>query len=831
MSNAKDDIYLERYSVRIHVSMRFQVCFNFLLVILMLSGQAVLAQDLDKLNEPERQLNSETSTSPGLALTLSEIQVRGLQRLPVSQVFGVLPFSQGDSIDQAQISLAIRSLFELGTLNDVQMFAEGPADATRLIIQVQERPSVSDISIDGNKLIDTDTLMDALKQSGLTVGSVMQRATLERMKTELERQYVSQGRYGALVEANTAPKSRNRVDIDLQISEGEVAKIKDIHILGNSVYDSQTLIDELTLKPTHFWSFIKGDDKYAREKLTGDLERLRSFYFDRGYVKFNIEDTQVAIDNDREDIYITIHVAEGEKHEVGDVKIRGILPLEEQVIRDLILIKPGQTFSRALLTISQEAITKRLGMDGYTFAEVQANPEIQADNTVLDVTFFINPGKRIYVSRIHFQGSTTTHEEVYRREMRQMEGAWAESGNIELSKARLERLPYVKHVEVETVRVPGYDDQIDLIFKLEEQPSGSIGANIGYGGSGFQFGLNYNESNFLGTGDALDLVASRNTDRTALRLTHRDPHFTVDGVSRGYSLIYQSTNYEDSTQVTSYRTDQIGAKANFGYPISEQARLDFGFGFDQTEVFAFPDSAREVKEFIGADAVLSQIESASFDTFSIEGSWFLNKLNRGLLPDRGSSHFLSLELGLPGSDNPYYLSRYQWHQYIPVNDDFTFHTRLELGYGDGFSSGNAMPFYKHFFAGGIQSIRGYDNRSLGPRDTNGFDSFGGNLLFESSIELILPMPFVKDQRAWRSVFFVDAGNVFNVNRSEENDLQIDDDPLSILDVDPSELRLSTGLAFTWITPIGPLSLSYAKPFNTSAGDELEKFQFSIGQVF
>lgn len=808
--------------------MRFQVSFKCLLVMIVFLGQAIMAQDL---KETQVETKVDASSLNALALTLSDIQVRGLQRLPVSQVFGVLPFSQGDTIDREQVALAIRSLFSLGTLNDIQFFAQGPAKATRLIIQVQERPSISDISIDGNKLIDTDTLMDALKQSGLIVGSVMQRATLERMKTELERQYVSQGRYGALVVAKTTPKSRNRVDISLQISEGEVAKIKDIHILGNTVFDSETLIDELTLKPTHFWSFIKGDDKYAREKLTGDLERLRSFYFDRGYVKFNIEDTQVAIDNEREDIYITVHVSEGEKHEIGDVKIRGILPLDEDIIRDLILIKPGQTFSRALLTLSQEAITKRLGMDGYTFAEVQANPEIQADNTVLDVTFFINPGKRIYVSRIHFQGSTSTHEEVYRREMRQMEGAWAESGKIELSKARLERLPYVKHVEVETVRVPGYEDQIDLIFKLEEQPSGSIGANIGYGGSGFQFGLNYNESNFLGTGDAIDLVASRNTDRTALRLTHRDPHFTVDGVSRGYSLEYQSTNYENSTQVTSYRTDQIGAKANFGYPISEQARLDFGFGFDQTEVFAFPESAREVKEFIGVDDSITELASESFDTFSLEGSWFLNRLNRGLLPDRGSSHFLSLELGLPGSDNPYYLSRYQWHQYLPISEDFTLHTRLELGYGDGYGDSNAIPFYKHFFAGGIQSIRGYDNRSLGPRDTEGLDSFGGNFLFESSVELILPMPFVKDQRAWRSVFFVDAGNVFNINRSQESDIIGGDDPLSVLEIDPSELRLSTGFAFTWITPIGPLSLSYAKPFNTSIGDELEKFQFSIGQVF
>ncbi|HBF09818.1 MAG: outer membrane protein assembly factor BamA [Pseudomonadota bacterium] len=769
-------------------------------------------------------------TAPNL-LKIKDIQVRGLQRLPVSQIFGALPFTQGDTVSPEQISESIHDLFQLGTVNDVQVFRDGPADETVLSIQVQERPSISGIDIEGNKLIETDVLMDALKQSGLTVGSVMQRATLERMKTELERQYVSQGRYGALVVAKTIPKTRNRVDIELQISEGEVAKIKDINILGNHIFDNETLIDELTLKPTHFWSFIKGDDKYAREKLTGDLERLRSFYFDRGYVKFDIEDTQVAIDDNRENIYITVHVTEGEQHTVGKVDVRGILPIDEKEIRDLILIKPGQTFSRSLLTLSQDAITKRLGMDGYTFAEVQANPVVDEDSTVLDVTFFVNPGKRVYVNRIHFEGSVSTKEEVYRRELRQMEGAWAESGKIELSKSRLERLAYVKHVEVETVRVPGYDDQIDLVFKLEEQPSGSIGANIGYGGSGFQFGVNYNESNFLGTGDSIDLVASRNTDRTSLRLTHRDPHFTVDGVSRGYSLLYQKTDYE-GTQVTSYRTDQLGAKANYGYPISEQARLDFGFGYDTTEVYAFPESADEVKEFIGADLNSTEIQSESFDTFSVEGSWYLNKLNRGLMPDRGSSHYLSLEIGLPGSDNPYYLSRYEWHNYIPVSDDFTFHTRFELGYGDGYgnSSSDGMPFYKHFFAGGIQSVRGYDSRSLGPKDTEGLDSFGGNMLVESSIELILPMPFVEDQRAWRSVVFFDAGNVFNINR-QQSDYTTGEDPSSVMDIDPSELRLSAGIAFTWITPIGPLSLSYANPFNYSDSDELEKFQFSIGQVF
>ena len=755
------------------------------------------------------------------------IQVRGIQRLPVTQIFAALPFRQGQSISRQEIQNGINALFQLGSLEDVQMFRDGDT----LIVQVQERPLIREINISGNDLIDTETLTAALSDGGLEVGRVMERATLTKMKTELERQYVGQGRYGALVTATTKALTRNRVTIDLEIQEGDVAKIDDIQILGNTVFDDETLIDELSLRPSHFWSFIKGDDKYAREKLTGDLERLRSYYFDRGYVEFDLIDTQVAIDPEREDIFITVRVEEGKRYNVGDIKIRGELPVSEAKLRELLTIKSNDIFSRAKLTQSQQAMTRELGMQGYTFAEVQVTPEPNPADDALDVTFFVNPGKRVYVKRISFEGSASTDEEVYRREMRQMEGAWAQTSKIELSKARLERLPYIKFVEVETRRLPGYDDQIELVFKLEEQPSGSIGANIGYGGSGFQFGLNYNESNFLGTGDAIDLVASRNADRTALRLTHRDPHFTVDGISRGYSLIYQQTDYENSSQVTSYRTDQIGAKANFGYPISEQARLDFGIGYDQTEVFAFPDSADEVKEFINAPLVINGIASETFDTFSLEGSWFWNDLNRGLLPDEGASHYFSLEVGLPGSDNRYYLSRYQWNQYFPIVEDFTIHTRLELGYGGGYGETEAMPFYKHFFAGGIQSVRGYETRSLGPRDTRGFDSFGGNVLVESSIELILPMPFIKDKRAWRSVLFFDAGNVFNENRDNLALLNPGDDPRSVLNLSASELRTAIGIGFTWLTPIGPLSISYGTPLNADPGDELERFQFSIGQVF
>jgi len=772
--------------------------------------------------------NAQGASNDQYDFEIEDIRVQGLQRFPVSRVFAALPVGQNDQLSAALAARLTRDVYALGVFSDVQIFR----DVNDLVVQVQERPTISDISIDGNEMIETDVLMDALKQGGLTAGSVMQRATLERMKTELERQYVAQGRYGAAVIASTNPQSRNRVEISLDIREGEVAKIRDIHILGNNEYDTDTLLDELALKKSHFWSFIKGDDKYAREKLAGDLEALRSYYFDRGFIRFEIDSTQVSITDDKEEIFITVHVSEGKQHKIGQVDVKGILPIPKKKIEELILVKPGQKFSRALLTLSQEAISKRLGVDGYTFAQVEANPTIQ-DNEIVDVTFYVNPGKRVSITRISFYGSTTTQEEVYRRELRQMEGAWAESQKIELSKLRLERLPYIKNVEVETVKVPGTDDQIELVFNLEEQPSGSIGANIGYGGSGFQFGLNYNESNFLGTGDSLDLLASRNIDRTSLRLTHRDPHYTVHGVSRGYSLIYQSTDYERSREVTNYRTDEIGAKANFGYPISEQARLNFGLGYDQTEVFAFDSSADEVKNFVDADDEFAGVQSKKFDTFSVEASWFLNQLNRGLLPDEGSSQSLQLEVGVPGSDNTYYLTRYNWQQYFPINDSFTVRGRFELGYGDGYGDTESLPFYKNFFAGGIQSVRGYDNRSLGPRDSKGIDSFGGNFLVESSVELLLPMPFVKDKRAWRSVFFIDAGNVFNVDRQSPNDVPNGQNAseLSFLDVDLKELRLSAGFAFTWITPIGPFSLSYGKPFNTSEGDDLEAFQISIGQVF
>ncbi len=746
---------------------------------------------------------------------LEDISVEGLQRLPISLIFSTLPINIGDVLDKDRIAFSLRRLYQTGKFQDIKFLRSG----NELIIRVSERPSISDISIEGNKIIETEALEQGLRESGLEKGSVLQRQTLDRIKLELERQYVAQGRYGAEVKVDIEPKPRNRVAVKITIKEGEVAKIKHINIVGNTIVSESELLDLLQLKTTHFWSFFKNDDRYAREKLSGDLESIRSYYLDRGYINFNIESALVSVGIDKKTVYITINLHEGQAYEVGEVNISGDLKLLEDELRKLLVIQPKQTFSRRHMTLSSELMSKRLGNDGYTFAEVKGYPQLNPETNKVDVRFFVNPGNRIYVRRVEFSGNTKTKDEVLRREMRQMEGSWAEGNKIQRSKARLERLGFFKTVQVDTPKVAGTDDQIDLQFKVEEQPSGSIGASIGYqGGTGLVFGANVSQTNFLGTGNRVAFGINRTRTQNSYNFRYVNPYYTVDGVSRGFNLFFRETDFDEDSNLSSFRTDAHGVGLNFGYPIDEHSRLNFGVGFDNTRVHAFSNSAQEVKDFIGYDLNGANSQSDDFSTYFIEGSWYYNKLNRGLLPDRGFSHRISVELALPGSDNLYYKTSYNWQHYIGLGSRYALRLRSELGYGDGWKGDDTIPFYKHFYAGGFGSVRGYDDRSLGPRDERD-DAFGGNLLIEGSLELIVPTPFAKDQRAVRTTLFIDTGNVFNTEERDQLDHYFD------------ELRYSAGASLTWITGIGPIAFSWAVPFNEAPEDDVQKFQFSIGRTF
>ncbi|MCX4025446.1 outer membrane protein assembly factor BamA [Endozoicomonas sp. SM1973] len=746
---------------------------------------------------------------------VSDIRINGLQRVSAGTVFNSIPVGAGDEVDDQTVVETTRALFKTGYFQDIRLSRDGNI----LVISVVERPAISSIDIDGNKAIETKKLLEGLKQAGLSQGEIFQKATLEAVRLELERQYVGQGRYGVKVNTDVEPLPRNRVALKINIKEGAVAKIKHINIVGNKVFPTDDLLELFELQPSGMFSFYSNDDKYSREKLSGDLERLRSYYFDRGYVNFNIASTQVSISPDKEKVYITVNVNEGNKFTIKDVKLAGDLVVPETEMKSLVGVKEGQTFSRKELTKTEEQILQRLGNEGYTFANVNTIPQPHDNNTV-SITFFVDPGKRTYVRRVNFVGNTKTEDEVLRREMRQMEGAWASTDKIEQSRTRLERLGYFKQVNVETPAVPGTTDQIDVNYAVEEQPSGSVQATLGFSqGSGLILGGNISQSNFLGTGNKVNLGLNTSKVRTLYRFGFIDPYYTVDGVSRGFNVFYRTTDFEEA-DISNYSTDVWGGDVTFGYPISETERLSFGFGLDNTDVSTGSNTAQQIVDFIDK-------EGDSFLNYKFNLGWNESTLNRGILATDGYSQSIGLELALPGSDLKFYKLNYTGQIFTPITEKLTLHLKTNLGYGDSFGGTSELPFYENYYAGGFGSVRGFKNNTLGPRavrkDNNDDDPIGGNILVEGTAEVIFPMPFIKDQRSVRSAVFLDAGNVF--------DSDCGDDEKNCSNADFGELRYSLGFGVTWITGLGPLTFSLAKGLNADSSDETEVFQFALGQSF
>ncbi|OUS24926.1 outer membrane protein assembly factor BamA [Gammaproteobacteria bacterium 45_16_T64] len=766
---------------------------------------------------------------------VKDIRIEGLQRLSLGAVFNVMPIDVGDEVDANSLARISRILFKTGNFQDIQI----ARDDDVLVVSVSERPSITTIEIDGNKSIETDNLLDGLSQAGLSEGSVFQRATLDRIKLELERQYISQGRYAARVTPEVTPLPRNRVALKIEIKEGDVATISGIDIVGNHLFEDEELIDLFELKETHFTSFFKGDDKYSKERLSGDLESLRSYYLDRGYVNFRIESTQVSVTPDKTEVYIAVNVHEGKQFKVSEVKLSGDLKVKEEALSRLLLVKEGQTFSRQLVTLTNELITKRLGNEGYMFANVNGVPTANDDDATVSITFYVDPGKRVYVRRVNFFGNTKTRDSVLRREMRQMEGAWANGRLIERSKSRLERLGFFKGVTIDTPKVAGENDQVDVNYTVEEQPSGSIGASLGFQeSSGFVFGANVSQSNFLGTGNRVSFAVNKSDTRTSYNFSFVDPYYTIDGVSRGYSVYFQETEIDEDNNLSSWATDRFGGNLTFGYPINETQRLNFGIGYENTKVYASARSALDVHEFIGYDYVDYLVNNAntqneSFNTVSLTGSWTSSTLNRGVFATRGASQSVSMEVAVPGSDLEFYKVKYNGQIYFPIAQSWALRFNTDLGFGDGYGDGNGynevsrLPFFENFYAGGFGSVRGYEDRTLGPKENQSVydfgdpNPFGGNLLIEGSVELIFPIPFVKDKRSVRTLFYLDGGNVFDTHRDDEENL----------DINADQLRYSVGVGLSWITGIGPLTFSLSKTINDQDDDDTKAFQFSLGKPF
>ncbi|SEM01187.1 outer membrane protein assembly factor BamA [Halomonas caseinilytica] len=764
------------------------------------------------------------NTAQAESFEVSDIRVEGLQRVSAASVFNAFPVSARERVDDRELAEAARDLFATGLFDDIHLAREGDV----LIIQVEERPTISRLNIEGNQQIQDEDLRNGLSQAGLVEGQVLQLSTLEEIQRELAGLYQSQGRYNATIDTEVEQVGAGQVQVNIDIDEGDVTKIRQINIVGNEAFDDETLRDvfELEDQPGWFFGWFT-NDSYSREALSGDLERLRSFYMDRGYVNFDIDSTQVSVAPDKSRIFITINVNEGKRYRVGDVRFAGDLRIPEDEARELLQIQSGEVFSRSDAIASSEAIRSRLGAEGFAFANVDSIPEVSNDGETVDLTFQVEPGRRAYVRRIEFVGNTTTQDEVLRREMIQMEGAPASTESISQSRQRLERLGFFKQVEVQTEPVPGANDQLDVTYEVEEQPSGSISASLGFSQSaGVIYGASLSQNNFLGTGNRVNIGAQKSDTYTNVNFGFTDPYWTLDGISRGYNLYYRETDYEDS-DISTYSTDALGAGINFGYPINELTRLNFGATVEDLTVKTYRDTPSEIERYV-------QDEGDHAQALKLSASWTRNELNRGIMPTAGNYQRLSLEASAPGSDAEYYKARAQARHFFPLNEEQTWSLKFrgEVGYADTLGGDDPYPFYENYLAGGLGSVRGFTTNTLGTATTErnqGDDkTLGGNVLVEGSAELIFPMPFVDDKRSVQPSVFVDAGNTF---LTECYPVLEGDSSQCDSGVDLGELRYSVGVGVSWLTPVGPLTFSLAEPINDKSGDDTQFFQFSLGQTF
>lgn len=735
--------------------------------------------------------------------TVLDIRVEGLQRISAGTVFNYLPVKVGQTIDTEQSITAIQALFKTGFFNDVALERDGDV----LVVFVEERAAISSIEIEGNKDLDTEELLEGLKQIGLAEGRVFDRSLLEKVEQELQRQYFSRGKYAVRINTTITPLERNRVGILIDISEGAVARIKQINIIGNETFSDEDLLDEFGLTtPTLFSAFTKSD-QYSKQALSADLEILRTYYLDRGYLKFHINSTQVSITPDKQDIYITINITEGEQYRIRVVKLSGDLVVPAEEIFPLIKINPGDVFSRKRVTESVDRISSLLGNQGYAFANVNTVPDLDDEAHEVTLGFFVDPGKRVYVRRINIAGNTGTRDEVLRREMRQMEGGWYSSEKVERSRSRIDRLGYFEDVNVETPTVPGTTDQLDVNYSVTETSSGSVTAGLGFSqSSGLLFNASVRQDNFLGSGKRVSFTFDNSDINTIYSFAYTNPYWTVDGVSRGFGAFYRETDASEAN-LADYTTDTRGADINFGIPINEYDTIRFSVGYQGLDLKTTSFSSLQVKDFVAR-------HGDSFDDMVLSASWRHDTRNKALFTDRGGMQSIALETTVPGSGLEYYKLDYQQQLFTPLTRDLTLGLKGRLGYGDGYGDYDKLPFFENFYAGGVRSVRGFEDNTLGPQDEFG-DPVGGSFLVVMNAEVIFPVPFVESSSGVRLSAFLDIGNVFEDYNA----------------FDAGDLRYSVGLAGLWLSPMGPISLSLGFPLNDEDEDEIQNFQFSVGSFF
>lgn len=800
------------------------------------------------------------ASSPDLApapasdsnFTVSDIRIDGLQRIGAGTVFTYLPIERGDSIDSTRVAQAIRALYKTGFFEDVRVDRQG----TILVVTVTERPSINKLTLTGNKDIKTEELTKGLADIGLTEGETFDRLSLDRVTQELTRQYNNRGKYNVEIKPTVTKLDRNRVDVTLAIKEGKAAKIRHINLIGNEVYDQKDLTDSWESAESNWLSWYRRDDQYSREKLAGDLEKLNNYYLDRGYVDFSLDNTQVSISPDKRDMFLTMGLTEGEVYKVSTVDITGDTVLPKENIERLVLVKPGQTFSRALLEVTSNAITATLGNIGYAFAQVNPIPDVNREDRTVAIKLQVVPGPRVNVRRIVFKGNTRTSDEVMRREMRQFEGAWYSQVAIDRSKVRLQRLGYFESgsVDVKTEPVAGTNDQVDVVFDVKETTSGSFVFGLGYSQlSGITTSVQLSQNNFLGSGNRVSVEAQRNVYLQRYSFSFLNPYFTDGGLSLGYNVWWREfDNSEFNT--AQYSSTSAAGQMVLGIPITEADTVSAMFGIDRNEIFTFRGSTPDsIVDYIDA------LGTRTFHSWRSQLAWARDTRNDYLQPTRGTLQRISLEATLPGSTAQFYKLNYEFSKYWQISRALVLNTRVELGYGDSYGAdevrvfcqtnpgqppvppaagmiaaaaepdcapgsvhdrtlvASGLPFFENFYAGGARSVRGFRDNTLGPRESASGSSFlqplGGAVKTIGSLEMFFPTLF--DSPAARISAFVDFGNVFK----------------DVDAVEASELRASAGIALMWRAPVGPISISYAMPLRQGDDDEIERLQFTFGGAF
>lgn len=790
------------------------------------------------------------------SFTVGDIRIEGLQRISEGTVYNYLPVNIGDRIDQRRVQEALRAMYSTGFFRDVEIRREGGT----LIVAVLERPSIESFEIKGNKDIKTEDLQKSLRNVGLATGKTFDQSVLDEVKQYLTDQYFSRGKYAVRVDTKVEEVPGNKVKLTIDVNEGKRARIRQINVAGNTAFSDEELREEFELNTPNWLSWYKQDDRYSRESLSGDLEKLRSYYMDRGYANFAVTSTQVAIAPEKDDIFVTVNVEEGDVFKISEIKMAGNMVVPESELRRLIFFKPGDTYSLRSITASQEAMKLRLGVDGYAFATVDPVPTPNKDTKEISLTFVVDPKNRVYVRRVNFNGTSGVNDEVFRREMRQFEGSYLSNAAVERSKQRIQRLPFIQKVEVETNQVPGAADLVDVDFEIEEGLPGQFGGGVGYSESqSIILNGNFVHSNFMGTGNRVAMEINSGRYAKAFTFSHTDRYTTIDEVQRTFSL-----GYRDVTQFTSatsdFDTETITLGINYDWPITEYQYLGVGLTAQRAElVTSEGGSAEQATEWVRSNGNARTrcvdyfnnngvcepslgeyfLYSSEFDTLELNLGWRYDSRNRAIFADRGARHRFNIGYTVPGSDVEYWTASYDFLQFVPIWRSFTLMFNVELAYGEALGDTTALPPYRQYFGGGPDSVRGFRESRLGPQDNFG-RPYGGNIKTIAQTELLLPMP-EKWRNSARFSLFYDIGNVFS-----NQDVQFFGPP------DPEtgirqpveyhfsydELRHSAGVAVQWLAPLGVFRFSYAVPLKKMSGDtagrygdETEGFQFSIGQAF